>query len=265
MSLVVAASLIVLVAVAEPPAQPSTSPNTPTPTQAPRGMREVFPGVRVDVADKLVEFDGTVPIDAHRVTDKGAKLVVFLETIVCTRDSKEHESLVVTSVKASQVHAALLLIGLKPGAPGKWERKEDEGKKTLVGVPPRGDDVRVTVAEQRGDGTIGPETDVLEWVVDHRDGRGFRVIEPDASLVFAGSAMVRPRRRMIDPENAERPEVYAGDTEGTVVGLTSFGTETIGVTAMYNPDAATQEPQWIAAPSVPKVDTRVVVRVRPKT
>lgn len=262
MSLILAAMLSVLAPLGEPPA--ATPPNSPSPTEATRGMREIFPGVRVDVAEKLVEFDGTVPIDAHRVTDKGEKLVVFLETIVCTKNSKEHESLVVTSAKASQVHAALLLIGLKPGAPGRWERKDDEGQKTLVSVPPRGDSVRVTVAERRDDGTFGPEIDALEWVIDHRDGRGFRVIEPDASLVFAGSAMVRPRRRMIDPENTERPEVYAGDTEGTVVGLTSFGTETIGVTAMYNPDAATQEPQWIAATSVPKVDTRVVVRVRPE-
>lgn len=225
--------------------------------------REVFPGVRVDVASKLVEIDGTIAIDAHRTTDKGQRLVVFLETLVCMKDSKEHESLVVTDAKASQVHAALLLVGLKPGEPGRWERRKDGDKNTLVGIAPKGDAVRVTIATKHEDGTLGDEVDALEWVVNQRDARAFRQIEPDAALVFAGSKMVKPRRRMIDPEKSDQPEVYAGDLEGTIVGLTSFGTETIGVTAMYNPDAGTQEPEWIASERLPAVGSKAVVRVRP--
>lgn len=244
-------------AASQPAPAPADTPADPQP------MREVFPGVRVDVASKLVEIDGAIPIDAHRTTDKGQKLVVFLETLVCMKDSKEHESLVVTDAKASQVHAALLLVGLKPGEPGRWERRKEGDKNTLVGVAPKGDAVRVTIAPKRDDGTRGDETDALEWVLNQRDAKGFRQIEPDAALVFAGSQMVKPRRRMINPEKTDQPEVYAGDLEGTIVGLTSFGTETIGVTAMYNPDAGTQEPEWIASERLPAVGTKVVVRVRP--
>jgi hypothetical protein len=237
-------------------------PEKSAPADAP-AQREVFPGVRVDVVSKLVEIDGSIAIDAHRTNDKGQTLVVFLETLVCTRDSKEHESLVVTDAKASQVHAALLLVGLKPGEPGRWEGRREGEKNTLVGIAPKGDAVRVTIAPRNEDGSLGDEVDALEWVVNQRDARPFRAVEPDAALVFAGSKMVKPRRRMIDPERSDQPEVYAGDLEGTIVGLTSFGTETIGVTAMYNPDAGTQEPEWIARGSMPAMNTRVLLRVRP--
>lgn len=241
---------------------PATEPGKPADAEAP-GLREIFPGVRVDVTNKLVEIDGTIPIDAHRTNDKGQRLVVFLETLVCMKDSKEHESLVVTDAKASQAHAALLLIGLVPGAPGSWKQERDAERSRWVGVPPTGSRVLVTFAPRKPDGTLGPETDALEWVVDQRDGRTFRQIEPDVAYVFAGSKMVQARRRMIDPQDQPRPEVYAGDLEGTVVGLTSFGTEAVGVTAMYSPDTAKEEPRWIASGTLPEVHTKVVVRIRP--
>lgn len=227
-------------------------------------VREVFPGVRVDIRNKLVEIDGTIPIDTHRVNDNGQKLVVFLETLVCMKDSKEHESLVVTDAKASQAHAALLLIGLSPGEPGSWKQERQSGSSRWIGLPPTGSPVQVTIAVRNADGTIGPETDALEWVVDQRDGRTFRQTEPKVAYVFAGSKMVQARRRMIDPEQEPRPEVYAGDLEGTIVGLTSFGTETIGVTAMYSPDTSKEEPRWIASDSLPAVNSKVIVRIRPE-
>lgn len=242
---------------------PARATDNPAHADAPT-LREVFPGVRVDVANKLVEIDGTIAIDAHRTSDKGQRLVVFLETLVCMKDSKEHESLVVTDAKASQAHAAMLLIGLTPGAPGSWKQEREDAATKWIGVPPTGSRVLVTIAPKNADGTIGPETDALDWVVDQRDGRTLRQIEPDVAYVFAGSKMVQARRRMIDPENQPRPEVYAGDLEGTVVGLTSFGTEAIGVTAMYSPDTAKEEPRWIARETMPDVNTKVVVRIRPE-
>ena len=81
-----------------------------------RGMVDAFPYVRVDRAAGVVEFDGIVPIDAH---DPKTPLV-FLEEFVCTPDSREYESLVVTKAKPSHVHAALLLAGGLAGKPGEW-------------------------------------------------------------------------------------------------------------------------------------------------
>lgn len=251
------------------PVSSVTSDEPPKPPALP-GLREVFLGVRVDLDAKVVEFDGTVPIDAH--TKSGLK--VFLETTVCAYDSKEHESLVVTKAKPSHAHAALLMVGLKPGKPGAW--KQVEGR--WVGEPPTGDAVVVEFVVKEADGAERVE-DPAEWIVNIKDGKTLAVIAPEAEWVFAGSRLLakKPGARApgagIEPAQAvpERkeekpgPEFYAADSEGTLVGLTSFGTETIGWSAMYNPDTDKEAPEWIARPEkVPEIGTKVTVRVRPK-
>lgn len=224
------------------------SPDRRAPTAAHEpgrtGFKEVFPGVRVDVGAGLVEFDGIVPIDAHDPETP----VVYLEVVACTPDTKEHEALVMTEARPSHVHAALLLIGLEPGAPGGWAW---EGEEVRV-VPPRGDGVEITLeyADERGEIVrASPE----EWVVlvtGARFGADLGAREP--RWIFAGSVM---RRR------AER-EVYAADETGVLIGLTTFGTETIGWSRVLSPDSTVQEPEWIAdAARVPRAGTRVAVRV----
>ena len=115
------------------PPQPPVAPNPPTPAQAPTppvapisatpptppttpaamvppatGLREIFPGLRIDLVNKLIELDAQVPIDAHNPRTPR----VYLELFVCPPDSKEHEAVALTKVPPSQVHAALLLLGL---------------------------------------------------------------------------------------------------------------------------------------------------------
>ena len=41
----------------------------------------------------------------------------LLELVVCTKNSKEHESIVVMNARPLQVHTALLLLGARPGTP----------------------------------------------------------------------------------------------------------------------------------------------------
>ena len=87
---------------------------------------------------KTVEFDGTVPIDCHDPRTPR----VYLEVAVCTPDTKEHEALVVTRVKPSDVHAALLAAGLEAGEPGTWTWEN----KKLVAHPPKGGPVEVVLS-----------------------------------------------------------------------------------------------------------------------
>lgn len=243
------------------------------PEQAPAfELKEVFPGVRVDLKNKVVEFDGTVPVDAH--TKSGLK--VFLETAVCGYDSKEHESLVVTKAKPSQVHAGLLLIGLKAGKPGAW-KQEEKPKTGWIGVPPEGDEIEVRFVVTEADGTVREE-DPASWIVNIKDGRTLAEIGPEAKWVFAGSKLVPKNTPAREPGNAgagvrkpaaegkeEKGEVYLADIEGTLVGLTSFGSETIGWTAMYNPDSDKEAPEWIARKEkTPEIGGKVIVRIRAK-
>ncbi|MBL8991362.1 MAG: hypothetical protein JNJ48_07260 [Phycisphaerae bacterium] len=240
----------------------SPGPGAPAGAAAPAvsgaGARDVLPGVRLDLAARTVEFDGIVPIDAH---DPDAPNV-YLELMVCTADTREHESLVVTRVRAAHVHAALLMLGLSPGSPGNFE-PADAGPRV---TPPTGPSVAVMVRWRLPDGSERTG-DLHEWVVSARDGRRFGTPTPEQAGVrlpggfcFAGSRTVR----RADPGTGRMADTYEADGGGTLVGLCTFGSETIAWRQVISPDAGAQEPEWIADRRiVPKVGTAVTVVLRP--
>jgi hypothetical protein len=204
----------------------------------------MFPFVRVDVTRRTVELDGVVPINAH---DHAAPNL-FLEVTVCTPDTKEHETLVMTRARPSNVHAALLAIGLNPGKPGSWEFTDGR----LVAHPPAGDPIEVTIAYRDGSGRE-VEAPAQDWVVNA--ATGLPILPPSSStpFVFAGSVTARRGGR----------EVYDADGAGTLIGLTTFGTETVAWRDVISPEASVAAPEWIANPKlVPKFGTPVVVRLR---
>lgn len=231
-----------------PPAEPATpTPPPPPPPAAPAPSGpadkrvEVQPGVFANLAQRWVEFEGIVPVDCHDpVTPR-----VYLEVFVCTPDSKEHESLVMTRAKPSDVHTALIAIGLVPGRPGSFRA---EGGRAAP-VPAEGDPVRVTVSW--ADGDRRREAPIEDWVV-HAD-TGARFTEGEgAGFVFAGSRMVVRQGR----------ERYDADGLGTLVGLASFGGETVAWRRTISPDSWIDQPVWIADRArVPKRGTPVVVRL----
>ncbi|MCA9287551.1 MAG: hypothetical protein KDA05_03145 [Phycisphaerales bacterium] len=248
------------------PLTPAESAND-QPDAANRGLHEVFPHVRLDLDACLVEFDAVVPINAHAADGS----VVFLEAIACRPDTKEHESLAVTRALASHVHAALLLLGLEPGSPGRWEW---EGT-TIRAVPPTGPALRVTIAWTDVEGTEH-EHDACDLIVrrdpDATDARAvaresddaasaspqtladaLRADFADAPFVFAGSRFVVREGR----------EWYDADGSGLVVGLHTFGAETIALAHTMHHEAEIEAPEWIArADLLPTRGTPVVVRVR---
>ncbi len=221
----------------------------PPAVQPERGLREVFPGVRADVKAKIVEFDGEVPIDCH---DPKTPLV-YLEVMVCTPDSKEHETLVMTKARPSHVHAALLACGFNPGKPGSWTWNAAEKK--VESHAPTGDGLDVFIA-YRDEAGKEIEARASEWITVGDGSRKFEPRDADAKgwWVFAGS---------VTAKRAER-EVYDADGTGTLVGLTTFGMETIAWRDVLSHEASVQEPEWVAnAKLVPKAGTKVVVRIKP--
>ncbi len=198
-----------------------------------------FAGVRVDEQAGWVEFDGFVPISAH---DPEAPNV-FLELIVCTTGTKEHEALVVTDVRPSHIHAALLLLDLEPGRPGRWTWEGDN----LVAHDPEGPLVRIDLIHAGPDGET-VRSHPSEWV---------RHLETEAALprknwVFCGS-------QFIDRGYGER---YDADGTGVVIGLTTFGSEVVAWPRTFSPDSAIEEPVWVANPEkTPAYETPVTVRI----
>lgn len=207
-------------------------PAEPEAAAEPRWIQPT-PGLRVDPAARVVEFEGRVAIDCHDPETPH----VYLELVVCAPDTREHESLVVTDVAPSALHAALLVIGLEPGHPALFDR----GNRP---IPAAGDAVIVELVT--ADGRASP---VREWIESVRTGENL----PRWEWVFAGSRLaVREGREWYDAEGT-----------GVVVGLAAFGSEVIGPVKAFSPEASVEEPVWIAdADRVPRRFEPVTVRVR---
>lgn len=234
---------------ATPPSPAATGPNPPVadPERArAAGFVDVFPHVRFDVERRLVEFDGFVPIN---VQDPHTPHV-YLEAIVCTLDTRPHESLVATEARPSHVHAALLATGLEPGVPGAVVVEAGALKRT----PPRGPRVEVRIAYRADKGRealAAPE----DWIVNAATGArlGHDQGAPPSRWVFAGSRFVTFRGS----------DHYDADGSGVIVGLHTFGAEVIALESVMSPEAALEEPEWIAdGNAVPPMGTPVVVRLQ---
>lgn len=216
-------------------------------TDAPgEGARTIFPHLRIHTAERWLELDGFVPIT---VDDPDAPLV-YLEQIVCGRESpeipagKEHESLVTTNAKGSHIHAGLLLLGLEPGSPVKWET-DPEG--AVIAVEPTGPPVRVEFfwTDEAGEQQKAPPQD---WVRHSETHERFR----DGHWVFSGSMFV----------NYGAGDVYDADRSGTIVGLTSFGGEVLSWNSAIHHDSGVATPVWSANnDTVPPFKTKVRVRL----
>jgi len=241
--------------------QTSPSPTNDQHTQPPPSpadtLRTAFPAVRVDAANHFVEFDASIPIDAHH--PEGG--IVYLELVACSPDSREHESLVVTSAKPSHIHAALLLAGAEPGSPASWQIEND----TIVRVPPTGSKLTIKAIWTDPEGTT--HTDPIEsWVTSRDTNQSFTT-----EWRFGGSRFVTINTPIpqpaTDPPNQSQPpttpqEVYEADLAGTIIALTTFGSEVISATKVLSHVAAIDEPQWIANPStIPPVSTDVTIRL----
>lgn len=231
--------------IAEPAANPEPS--------VPSGWREVFPNVRVDLEAKVVEFDAiTSPL---LMEDPQAPLM-FLESIVCTPDTREHESLAVSRARPSNIHAAMLLIGLTPGAPGGWKLEDNR----LVPFDPTGPRVAIEFRWTDPDGSTRIASPA-DWIRNVKSAGGLLEAgraedgRPAAGWVFAGSRLTQTRfARNGEPLDSPR-EVYDADESGTVIGLATFGGEMIAWSRTFSPDASTDEPVWIAdfAPKRPRI------------
>ncbi|MFG0315083.1 MAG: YdjY domain-containing protein, partial [Phycisphaerales bacterium] len=186
------------------------------PEETPQELSELLPGIHV--TDGIVEFGGQIAIDVHHPDTPD----VYLEMFITAPDSREHESLIVTDIKPSNLHAALLAAGFESGAP--LTRGED-GKQ----VPAHGDSLIIEVAEDQDD----PEfMAITGWVMHVEQESGIVDDERWSGFVFAGSRLTR--------------RGYEADGAGTIASLTSFGNEVIAPTWTISHLAEIDEPVWIA-------------------
>lgn len=98
-----------------------------------------------------------------------------LEEFLCRKFTKEHESILAADIDARDLHAALLLTGIQPGAPCQFQPQYK---------PATGPRIRVTLQYTRAGQTITEPAQ--KWVRNARTKK-----EMDVDWVFGGSNWLR--------------------------------------------------------------------------
>ena len=188
-------------------------------------------GVAAPEAMRLDVEAGTIDLDAV-VVGRDAE---WLELVACSPGTREHESLVTVVTPPSQIHAALLTLGLEPGRPLHPAEDPIENPDTPL-VPPTGDPLELVFVVD------GAEVPVAAWVLGDAAPRWW---------LFAGSRL-RTYRGVTE---------YLADLNGTVASLVSFGDDLLappGVVTDGNDGQAIQA----EAEAMPPNGTAVVLRLR---
>lgn len=161
-----------------------------------------------------------------------------LELLACTRGTREHESILVVAARPLHIFQAMGLMGLSPGRPVRYDEDTDKWH------PPSGERLRIDVRYPTNNGSrVVP---IESWLRNvKREGAGEVAPLP---WVFAGSRVFAG-------------DVFAADTEGTVICVVDFATALIGIGALHSADNADL---WLVAhtKAIPPVGTRCTLMIR---
>ena len=208
-----------------------------------------LPGLKINLEEKSVDVDATVCLRTG-----------FLELVACTKDSKEHESILSVDAKPSHIHAALLLLGAKPGNPAMRKPLNEEMTR-WVDLPPRGGKVKVSLvfAAEGGEAKEFPiskfisrnsgEVEGIE-VDEEEAGQPF----PTSTFLFAGSHLYKPK---------EGKPRYLAEESGNVISIATFGDELLCLPGVHAKDNWALV--WEVDPTdLPALDAKVVLRLKPE-
>ena len=147
------------VEVAEAEPAPAPPPKLPEPEGAVRMSPEY--DVWIDTKRGVVLVDGQVSLRRG-----------MLEMFACTRNTKEHESIISANTRAFLVHAALLRLGAEPGHPVQFVPEYK---------PPAGTEIEISVEWRDPDGKQHTAR-AQDWIRNLRTGKAM-----EHRWVFAGS------------------------------------------------------------------------------
>jgi hypothetical protein len=181
-------------------------PTKPAPTlklPEPKGAKRLSPDYDawIDPKHKAVIVDGQVSLREG-----------MLEMFACTRNTKEHESIVSANTKAFVVHAALLLLGAEPGRPVQFVPKYR---------PPTGTEIEVTV-EWRDERGKPHKARAQDWIKDINTKKA--MAHP---FVFAGSSF------WTDEETGKK--FYQAEA-GDFICVSNFGTAMLDIPVESSPE-----------------------------
>lgn len=205
-----------------------------------------MPGIKLNLKKRCVDVNATVCLHEG-----------LLELVVCTKDSKEHESILVMNARPMQVHTALLLLGARPGTPAMHEALDGE-RTQWIPVPPAGDPIEVSLVFTDSKGKLGEH--LINKFISPAQMNGFDEFaiekKPKAfpsRFLFAGSHLL---------ESKEGPKKYACEYSGNVISVSTFGDELLCLPGIYGHQNGGLA--WQVNPEgLPEIGTNVILRLRP--
>lgn len=160
-------------------------------------------GITVDKEKRTIMVPAKVA--PRKIDDPAYKEIYPIEVIATfpfPKGKKAHETVVTFDVKPSEVHKALVGLGLKPGKPAQTRGDKQSGPEVKLYIE--------TVP-----GKVGSRVPVERLLKDKSTGKPM----PKVKWLFTGSVMVKP--------TGAKEEVYGADNSGTMVAIFPVTAETV--------------------------------------
>lgn len=178
--------------------------------------------------------------------DVTAKVVLrdgdWLEQLLCTSGTREHESILTTPARPSHIHLGLIMLGLEPGTPMTGKKVGEEMQIT----PASGPKVAITLRYVSDDQP--KDIPANDWVYDKTTDKSL----DDNVWLFAGSSFIKTQDQ----------NIYRADASGSVITLVHFGDDMLARQTMLT--SRNDNARWQARTKlIPPVGTAVTVRLTP--
>jgi len=152
-------------------------------------------GITVDKDKRTI----TIPakIAPRKIEDPAYKEIYPVEVIATypfPKGKKAHETILTFDCKPSDVHKALVEMGLKPGKPAKSADDKQDGPE-------------VKLLLETSPGKPGTRVPIERFLTDKQSGKPM----PKVKWLFTGSIMVKPA--------PDKDEVYGADLSGTLAAV----------------------------------------------
>ncbi len=161
----------------------------------------------------------------------------YLEHLMCSKGTKEHEAILATDAIPNRIHAGLLLTGAEPGQPAQFFPKF---------TPPTGTPIAIEVRWLR-DGKIHTQ-DARQWVKTEK------IAHLERDWVFAGSQLYD------DPVTKKKR--YAAD-EGDLITVANFSSAILDLPIESSANDADRS-FTTNTDQIPPVGTEVLVALYPR-
>jgi hypothetical protein len=162
----------------------------------------------------------------------------YLEHLMCSKGTKEHEAILATEAVPQLIHAGLLLTGAKPGHPVRFLPQFES---------PAGDAIAIELQWQQDGKTF--RSDARQWVKDEKAKAPLAI-----DWVFAGSEFYE------DPVTQKK--VYAAD-QGDLITVANFGSAILDLPIASSANDSDRG-FFTNTEKIPPLGTEVFVTLRPR-